>query len=302
MVPVTIGVPTYNGADLLDESLACLARQTFRDFKVLIFDNASTDGTSEIAKAWAARDPRFHYLLQVKHVSGLANFRDALLAGDSPWFMWRADDDLSADDYVETLFRLATNSPGCKLAVATTLSHDLDGGRHKLTQPSEKLGSASLKDRLWMLLESHPAWFYGLWDRERITDIYVAVCVNFPFAFAADHAMLYGPIIEGAVRTTSATFFEQRFRRTAATAHPPQRTDMALSLMVETRRAFRYELRRIRSGTRLPAAFRAALVAWEPLYLRHTLPSLLKMVRTGVRERLGLTKTSMTGRHFERNV
>ena len=34
MVPITIGVPVYNGADLLDESLACLARQSFRDFKV----------------------------------------------------------------------------------------------------------------------------------------------------------------------------------------------------------------------------------------------------------------------------
>jgi len=41
MVPITIGVPVYNGADLLDESLACLARQTFRDFKVLMLDAAS---------------------------------------------------------------------------------------------------------------------------------------------------------------------------------------------------------------------------------------------------------------------
>jgi len=48
MVPITIGVPVYNGADLIEESLACLARQSFGDFKALIFDNASTDGTSEI--------------------------------------------------------------------------------------------------------------------------------------------------------------------------------------------------------------------------------------------------------------
>ena len=33
MVPITIGVPVYNGAGLLEESLACLARQTFGDFK-----------------------------------------------------------------------------------------------------------------------------------------------------------------------------------------------------------------------------------------------------------------------------
>ena len=107
MVPITIGVPVYNGADLLDESLACLARQTFGDFKVLIFDNASTDGTAEIAQSWTARDGRFHYLRQPSNVGGVTNFRDVLRAAESPWFTWRADDDLSADDYVETLYRLA---------------------------------------------------------------------------------------------------------------------------------------------------------------------------------------------------
>ena len=71
MVSVTIGVPVFNGARFLDGSLACLARQTFSDFKVLIFDNASTDGTVEIARAWAARDARFHYFRQPENVSGL---------------------------------------------------------------------------------------------------------------------------------------------------------------------------------------------------------------------------------------
>ena len=110
-------------------SLACLARQTFRDFEVLIFDNASTDATAEIAAAWVARDPQFHYLRQPNNVGALANFRDVLLAAKSPWFMWRADDDLSADDYIETLHSLATSSPGCRLAVSTIRSCDLDGGR-----------------------------------------------------------------------------------------------------------------------------------------------------------------------------
>lgn len=82
MVPITIGVPVYNGAALLDESLACLARQTFRDFKVLIFDNASTDGTSDIGKAWAARDGRFHYVRQPRNVGAIDNFRDVLLAAE----------------------------------------------------------------------------------------------------------------------------------------------------------------------------------------------------------------------------
>jgi glycosyltransferase involved in cell wall biosynthesis len=297
MVPITIGVPVYNGADLLDECLACLARQTFRDFKVLIFDNASTDATAAIAQGWAARDSRFHYVRQPRNLGGVANFRDALLAAESPWFMWRADDDLSDDDYLETLYRLATESPGCKLAASTIVSHDLDGGRRRLTTPPKVSDSIGEVGRIRTLFGCHPSWFYGLWDRQTVLDAYGSVIANFPYAVASDHLVLYGPIIDGVVRTTDKTQFIQRTRRTAAT--PRRQTRMPFSLMLDLRRAFRAELRRMRSERPLSLPLRAALLASEPLYLHHTLPSLLKMARTKARELLGIAGKRGAGRHFE---
>jgi hypothetical protein len=299
MVPITIGVPVYNGADLLDESLACLARQTFRDFKVLIFDNASTDGTAEIAAGWAARDARFHHFRQPENVGAIANFRDALRAAESPWFLWRADDDLSADDYVETLYRLATSSPGCKLAVSTIRSCDLDGGRLRMTPAPEIRDAGAMVGRLQTLFGSHNCWFYGLWDRETALKAYLSVTDRYPFAFASDHLTLYGPIIDGVVRATGETEFIQRTRRTAAT--PRRRSRAPFSLLVETRCAFRAELRRMRSERRLALSLRAALVASEPFYLQRTLPSLLKMARTGLRELLGVSGPRWKpGYYFER--
>ncbi len=299
MVPITIGVIVYNGADLIDESLACLARQSFRDFKVLIFDNASTDGTSEIAAAWAARDTRFHHVRHPKNLGATANYRNVLLAAESPWFLWRADDDLSADDYVETLYQLATTSPGCKLAVSTILSHDLDGGRRRLTPPPDVADPMSVAGRVRFLLGCHPSWFYGLWDRETIANAFLPVCEHYPFAFASDHLTLYGPIIDGVVRATAKTEFIQRTRRTAAT--PRRQTRTPFSMMVEARRAFRGELRRMRSERHLSAPLRAALLASEPLYLAHTLPTLMKMARTKARELLGIAGPGGVGRHFERS-
>ena len=293
MVPVTIGVPVYNGAELLGESLACLARQTFRDFRVLIFDNASTDATGEVAREWAARDPRFEHVRRSENVGGVANFRDALLAADSPWFLWRADDDLSADDYIETLHELATTSPGCKLAVGNVLSCDHDGGRRRLTRAPE-CGGASTRDRLRMLFAYHPSWFYGLWDCETLKSAYLPVCRNYPFAYAADHLTLYGPIIDGVVRTTTNTEFIQRARRS-----PKRGTRMRFALMVEARRAFARDLRRMRAQRDLPAGLRAGLAASEPFYLERAVPSLFKTARTGLRELLGMTGPNKVGRHFE---
>jgi glycosyltransferase involved in cell wall biosynthesis len=298
MVPITIGVPVFNGADLLDECLSCLARQTFRDFKVLIFDNASTDATPEIARAWAERDSRFHHVRQPSNVNVLANFRDALRAAESPWFMWRADDDLSADDYLETLYRLATQSPGCKLAVSSLLTRDLDDGRRRLTEAPKISNPERVGGRVRTLIGFSRAWFYGLWDRETLLDAFVPVSESFPFAYAVDTLTLYGPSIDGGVRTTRQTTFIKRARRTAAT---PRQSRMPFDLMVSTRRLFCAELQRMRGERQISAPLRVGLAVSEPIYLNRALPSLLKMARTKAREMLGIAGHRSPGRHFGPN-
>jgi GT2 family glycosyltransferase len=45
MPATTIIVPNWNGRQLLDACLAALGAQTWRDFKIVIVDNGSTDGT-----------------------------------------------------------------------------------------------------------------------------------------------------------------------------------------------------------------------------------------------------------------
>lgn len=56
---VSVLVPAYNDGKYLDQALASVAAQTFRDVEAIIADDASTDDTPEIARAWTARDPRF---------------------------------------------------------------------------------------------------------------------------------------------------------------------------------------------------------------------------------------------------
>jgi glycosyltransferase involved in cell wall biosynthesis len=298
MVPITIGVPVYNGADLLDECLSCLARQTFRDFKVLIYDNASTDGTPEIARAWEERDPRFHHIRQPSNIPVLANFRESLHAAKSPWFMWRADDDLSSDDFLETLYRLATQSPGCKLAVSNLLTRDLDDGRRRLTEAPRISNPESVGGRVRTLISFSRGWFYGLWDRKTLLNAFIPVSESFPFAYAVDTLTLYGPSIDGTVRTTQQATFIKRARRTAAT---PRQSRMPFELMASTRRLFRAELRRVRAERELSPSLRIALAVSEPVYLNRALPSLLKMARTKAREALGIAGNRSPGRHFGPN-
>jgi len=51
-------MPVYNGERYLKAALDSVLAQTFRDFELIISDNASTDATEEICREYAARDPR----------------------------------------------------------------------------------------------------------------------------------------------------------------------------------------------------------------------------------------------------
>jgi GT2 family glycosyltransferase len=52
---LTVAIATYNGRELLQVALPSLARQRFRDFRVLVVDDGSSDGTAEwLAREWHA--------------------------------------------------------------------------------------------------------------------------------------------------------------------------------------------------------------------------------------------------------
>lgn len=55
---ISVLVPVYNVAPWLDECIASIVNQTERDLEIILIDDASTDGSGEIADAWAARDER----------------------------------------------------------------------------------------------------------------------------------------------------------------------------------------------------------------------------------------------------
>ncbi|NUP45061.1 MAG: glycosyltransferase [Streptomyces sp.] len=61
---LSVVVPVYNVELFLDECLQSLADQTFRDWEAVVVDDGSTDGSLEIARKWAARDPRIRVVEQ----------------------------------------------------------------------------------------------------------------------------------------------------------------------------------------------------------------------------------------------
>jgi glycosyltransferase involved in cell wall biosynthesis len=97
---VSIGMPVYNAARHLHESLDSLLAQTFTDFEVIISDNASTDETAEIVREYAARDARFRYIRQDVNRGAAANFNAVVEPARGQYFKWHAHDDRLEPTYL----------------------------------------------------------------------------------------------------------------------------------------------------------------------------------------------------------
>lgn len=98
---VTIGVPTYNRAARLRACLAHLQAQTYRNFHVIVSDNASTDDTESVAREFAQGDARITYYRQPQNIGATNNLEYLRLQAQGRYFIWVADDDRPAADYIE---------------------------------------------------------------------------------------------------------------------------------------------------------------------------------------------------------
>lgn len=91
---VSIGLPVYNGANFLEEALNSLIAQTYTDFEIIISDNASTDVTQEICRAFAARDQRIKYHRSEINRGAAWNFNNTFNLSQGKYFKWAAHDDI----------------------------------------------------------------------------------------------------------------------------------------------------------------------------------------------------------------
>ena len=68
MKKISIGLPVYNGENHIRKNLDSILAQTFKDFELIISDNASTDSTPAICKEYAKKDKRIRYIKQEKNI------------------------------------------------------------------------------------------------------------------------------------------------------------------------------------------------------------------------------------------
>lgn len=92
---VTVLMTVYNAGRFLEPAIASIAGQTFRDWEFLIVDDASTDGSAEIAASWARRDGRIRVIRNAQNKGQTPCLNQGLRAARGAWVARQDADDLS---------------------------------------------------------------------------------------------------------------------------------------------------------------------------------------------------------------
>lgn len=138
---LTIGLPVHNGADYIAAAIGSLLGQSFADFELIISDNASTDRTAEICRAFAASDPRVRLIHNDRNLGAAANYNRTLEQARGELFKWAAHDDLCHPRFIEHCIDLLDAEPDTVLVHSLSCAIDERGriiGRYAHEQPFDQ--------------------------------------------------------------------------------------------------------------------------------------------------------------------
>jgi glycosyltransferase involved in cell wall biosynthesis len=208
---VTVAVPVHNGGETLLKCLESLAAQTCSSFRVVVFENASTDKSRVIAERFAKRDHRFEVRPSSSFLTAEQNFSRAVTesAQDSEFFCLRAADDYSSRNYLEELYNALSSHPEASLAVSPVAYLQPDGREHNPTRHSAIEFQSHTNDR-YQGFVFPGSWYYGLYRSEKAASYLLNSFRLFPYPWGMDRLVVYKMIADlGIVIVPSATFYCQ---------------------------------------------------------------------------------------------
>ena len=132
---ISVVMPVHNAQPYLDAAVESILGQTFGDFEFVILDDASTDGSTERLRQWAARDARIR-LLEEKHNLGPALSSQRVASAAAAPLVARMDaDDISHADRLGEQIAVFQRHPEAGVVASLCDFIDSKGRRLRGSEP-----------------------------------------------------------------------------------------------------------------------------------------------------------------------
>jgi glycosyltransferase involved in cell wall biosynthesis len=214
---VTVGLPVYNGARYLRESLTSILAQSFTDFEVVVTDNASSDRTGDICRELGARDPRVRYIRNDRNLGAAANYNRAFENARGRYFKWVAHDDAYDPTFLERCVATLEADEGAVACYSPAVFIDETGKvldhteqilDYTVPRPSERL-------RRW-LFDKEDGWCHPVTGVIRTETLRRTRLIG-PFV-GSDVTLVGELLLHGTIRRTEERVFYRRDHAGRSTA------------------------------------------------------------------------------------
>ncbi|MBX3721888.1 MAG: glycosyltransferase family 2 protein [Turneriella sp.] len=207
---LTILLPTYNRSERLQIAVNSVLNQRNDNFRLIIFDNASTDATRDYLRS--LRDRRIQIFFNKKNVGMVRNVNLAIRSVKRGWLTFLCDDDYLAPDFTEVMNKgLAKTS--ARVYLASSMLQDENGttigtpqpNAHKFYSGPEGLSAGIVSHSLNSAGLSGYAIETSLFGDIRRKDIFR----NYPGGFFSDTYLFFEAVLRGSLEATNSIIYHK---------------------------------------------------------------------------------------------
>jgi glycosyltransferase involved in cell wall biosynthesis len=108
---ISVIIPTYNRAHLIERSIISVLNQTYQNFEIIVVDDGSIDNTEEIIKKLQRTDNRIRYIKLEKNIGAAAARNIGIKAAKEEYVAFQDSDDEWLPEKIEKQIRVLENAP-----------------------------------------------------------------------------------------------------------------------------------------------------------------------------------------------
>jgi glycosyltransferase involved in cell wall biosynthesis len=159
---LTIGLMVYNEADYLDKTFESIFSQDIDNYEILVGNNASTDGSSEIIDKWAKKYPEIVHIKRPFNIGALQNWNDIIERARGEYFVLAGGHDLWSPTYLKSLIDYLDFNKRVVIAFAQTQWIDECG--NNLSIPTSLLDTSGMQPlaKFVSLMFAGQHYLYGM--------------------------------------------------------------------------------------------------------------------------------------------
>lgn len=282
---ITTIIPTYRRPEILGRAIESVLGQSYGDFKVVVYDNASQDDTESVVMDYASRDARVFYFKNPVNLGPVRNMIQGVMAVETPYYSLLNDDDFLLPGFFERAVRGFSEHPEAMFSCSKTKVVNTANGSVELRNQDWQEGV--YQPRLDLVKKMYSSHFVptGVLFRREIRDalgpfetsgsdsLYLTMAAGaFPFVVLDHyggavtlHEHAYSMVGEGIAKESISVLYDHFLRTvSAATAAsmPPEIKSLIVMLIVnsyhqifDSKRLFHYLDGRQEVGIEQLAAF-----------------------------------------------